>query len=251
MTLAIAYDEAREIIRKPAAALIKTSQGGGTNTKFFEFQDAPDMPHASLNQHDQGYYNSTHFHVVDQFQVVVEGEGTLGRHQLEPYVVHFTRAYTPYGPLISNTKDGLTFFALRAHRDRGPQSLPKEMDQLKRVVNRRPWQRSAHVDFPVLSEHSVAEQSLMSAIPEIKDDFGLAAYALTAKPDAVIHTPDPANGDGQYLVAVKGSLIFQGKEYKAKALAFIKPDEGSLEIRAGSAGLEALILNFPRSRPSA
>jgi hypothetical protein len=251
MVLAMAFDEASKIVRKPAHDYVKTSKGGGTNTKFFDFRDAPDMPHASLNQHDQGYYNGTHFHIVDQFQVVVEGEGTLGRHQLSPYVVHFTRAYTPYGPLLSNASDGLTFFALRAHRDRGPQSIPKEMEQLKRVANRRPWQRSTHVTFPTLPSNATKGQFLMDVIPQIKDDYGLAAYALSATPDSMVSTPDPAHGDGQYLVAVKGSLFVQDKEYKAKALVFIRPQDGSLQFRAGSDGLEAFILNFPRARSQA
>jgi hypothetical protein len=248
MVMAIAFDEAVKNPRKPAHGIIKTSKGTGTNTKFFDFQDTQDMPHASLNQHDQGYYNGTHFHVVDQFQVVVDGAGTIGRHQLSPYIVHFTRAYTPYGPLLSNASNGLTFFALRAHRDRGPQSLPKEMDQLKQVVNRRPWQKSTRVTFPTLPSNAMKGQFMLDVIPEIRDEYGLAAYTLSAMSGSMFSTPDPTQGDGQYLVAVKGSLVVQDKEYRAKALVFIRPEDGSFQVRAGSEGLEALILNFPRTR---
>ena len=41
-----------------------------------------------------------HFHENDQFQVVMSGGGTLGKHKLAVHAVHFSRAHTPYGPII-------------------------------------------------------------------------------------------------------------------------------------------------------
>src|SRR4029077_15816797 len=61
-------------------------------------------------------------------------------------------------------------------------------------------------------------------------------------------SPDPAHGDGQYLVVVKGSLWHDNKEHKALALVFVKPDEGPYQIHAGADGLEAIILNFPETK---
>jgi len=60
---------------------------------FFNFPDDPDMPHASLNGHMGDIVGETHFHQHDQFQVVVDGEFRIGRHELSPYCVHFSRAY--------------------------------------------------------------------------------------------------------------------------------------------------------------
>src|SRR5262252_6664361 len=98
MALINAYEQAR---------LQQTRRDNGPNpgftkTPFFGSRNDPNSPLASLNAHDPGYFNSTHFHNVDQFQVVVEGKGTLGKHEISPYSVHFTRAYTPYGPLIAD-----------------------------------------------------------------------------------------------------------------------------------------------------
>ncbi len=245
MALAIALDQAKGNTRhfKHEKGV---AEGQGFGTKFFDFPDQPLLPHASLNRHDKGYFNGTHYHVVDQFQVVIEGSGTLGRHALAQYGVHFTRAYTPYGPLVSEDAKGLTFFALRAHRDRGPQRIPQEIDQLKKVANRKPWQTTCQAKFPDQQLQAASQGCTLQPIVNMVNDQGLSAYALTMKPDAVTTAPDPSQGDGQYLVLVNGSLWLGDKEYKSMALVFVSPEEGRLQLRAGSEGLEALVLNFPR-----
>src|SRR6185503_17559138 len=43
----------------------------------------------------------------------------------------------------------------------------------------------------------------------------------------------------------KGSLIHDGKEAQALTVVHVSPSEQAYEIRAGSAGLEGLIVRFP------
>src|SRR5262245_39838184 len=120
MVMAIAFDDARaDQVRHEGdgKGMIK----GVFDTRFFGSSENPHLPHAGLNQVDPGYSSSTHFHTHDQFQVVVDGKGTLGRHEISPYTVHFTRAYTPYGPLVSDTVRPLTFFVMRTRYDSGSQ----------------------------------------------------------------------------------------------------------------------------------
>src|SRR5258706_11881492 len=85
----------------------KTGPGnpGAVNTTFFRASaSTPNAPTAALNRYPAGTarYSAAHFHEVDQFQVIMEGKGTFGRHDVSPYCVHFSRAYTPYGPLQSD-----------------------------------------------------------------------------------------------------------------------------------------------------
>jgi hypothetical protein len=37
---------------------------------------------------------------VDEFQEVVAGSGSLGKHPLAAGALHFAEAYTPYGPRL-------------------------------------------------------------------------------------------------------------------------------------------------------
>jgi rubredoxin len=236
MTLAVAFDDVKE--KRKRNEIKNFSQ-----IPFVGSRGNPDLPLATYYDWGPGRVSGTHFHVVDQFQLVLDGKCTLGRHHLAPYGVHFTRAYTPYGPLVADAEQGLKFFALRAHADTGTQPLPREQEQLNRVPNRDPWQVSRVAAMPV-----VASETTLQAIPGIEDDRGLAAYTLKMKPDARIQGPDPSSGDGQWLVVVKGSVLHDGRNHEAPALVWAWPKDGPLPIQAGAQGLEGLILNYPRPR---
>ena len=238
MALAVAFEDVKKN-REKREAPGKT----GKSTILFGSRDKPDFPHARFAEQDPGRYTAPHFHIRDQFQVVVGGKGRFGRHDIAPYGVHFTRAYTPYGPLISDAVEGLTFIVLRTQFDPGSYDVPDELDQLMRVPDRNPWHITRQAIFPELRS-----ETLLQPVPEVRDDNGLAAYTLSMKPNTKIHAPSPASGDGQYVVVVKGSVWHENKEYRTPALIFVRPNEGPYEIQTGSAGLEALVLNFPRSQ---
>ena len=239
MSLTVAFDEIpKEKIRKNPGG---PDRPASTNYPFFRSTvDAPDGPMAFLAQYPPGDNSSTHFHQVDQFQILVQGGGDFGRHQVAPYYVHFARAYTPYGPLHANEKSGWTFMTLRSRFDPGAQRLPGALPVLK-AASRNPWQITANAPFP-----PPTSGASMLDVPDIRDDRGLFVKSLTMAPGARITAPSPAGGDGQFVVVVKGSMLHGGTERRALTVSFLKPDEAALEVHAGAEGLEALILNFPR-----
>lgn len=220
-------------------------------TTFFGSPDTPDLPDACLSEYDPGRasFSGPHFHTSDQFQVVVCGKGRIGRHDLGPYSVHFTRAYTPYGPVVTDADAGMNFFLMRTHRDAGAQHLPEKLEQLQRIRDRRPWQITRTATFPELISDAAAPNILLHAIPGVKDEQGLAAYTLSMKANSQTCAPDPAHGDGQYLLVLRGSLSHNQKEHQAYTLVFVEPKESALQIHAGPQGLQALILNFPLRNP--
>jgi len=180
-----------------------------------------------------------HFHEVDQFQVIVSGGGVIGKHPLSLNAVHFSRAHTPYGPL-TGAEEGVGFLTLRAHWDPGAQYLDQSKDKLVATPNRKPWQATEAPKFEGNGEINI------HTFNEIKDERGLAAYYLKFAPGVQTAGPDASKGNGQYIIVTKGSLNYQGKEYKAISIGFTKPDEGYFPIIAGPEGVEALVLNFPR-----
>ena len=245
MAIAVAFDEAKKNQRRVEADPGKGKIGTSIRTNFFGNRNTPELPHANLIQWNEGRSAKAHFHASDQFQIVIDGKGRLGRHELAPYGVHFTRAYTPYGPLLSDASAGLAYLVMRTHFDAGANNLPKELDQLRQVPDRRPWQVTSQATFPAF-QPGASEDVMLQAIPGIKDETGLAGYTLSMKPNAQTTAPDPAHGDGQYLAVVQGSVLHDGKELKAPALVFVYPKDGPYRVHAGPAGVELLVLNFPR-----
>ncbi len=70
-----------------------------------------------------------HFHEVDQFQVVVGGEGTLGRDPVRRGVLHYADAYTAYGPIRTDPAVGLAYVTLRLEPTTGINPMPREREK--------------------------------------------------------------------------------------------------------------------------
>ena len=247
MALTLAIDGAKR--KRTEGDVNLGTTGGAFRNIFFYSPDVPDFPDASLTQRDPGRASPTHFHIVDQFQVVIDGKLKIAGHDITPFGVHFSRAYTPYGPVVADASTGSTFYVLRAHPDPHAQRLPEYLEQLKQVPNRQPWQITRPVTFPSLQSGMATGDIMLQAVPDITDEQGLAAYTLCMKQNAQTVAPDPSHGDGQYMVVLKGSLLHDGRELKAPALVFVYPEENAYRIYAGPAGLEAMILNFPQLMP--
>jgi rubredoxin len=182
----------------------------------------------------------THFHMVDQFQVMYNGSGTLGKHAVGPGAVHFARAYTPYGPITYSDK-GLGFITLRAHRDPGAQYLPERREELEKVADRKPWQITVTPDF----DFAPGERGVtMKALEGLAGD-GLAGWSVKMKAGAKAYAPDPSKGDGQYILVMKGGILSEGKLRKDLAVVWVPRNSGAFELVAGPDGMEGLILNFP------
>jgi len=236
MATIIAYDELEQT---RVAAEVK----GGTrwSTRFMQPPQGTRLPQAFLVENTPHRHLRTHFHDVDQFQVITSGGGTLGKHAVQPYAVHFSRAHTPYGPIQADER-GIAWLTIRARRDaEGAQFIPEKREKLVQVAGRNPWQISEIAEF-IDPTGEVA----LNPLPGITDDRGLGAYALRMKPHASAKLPDPSGTGGQYLIVVKGSLERDGKTQHSLAIGYIAPDEPCLEIQAGPEGLDALILNFPQ-----
>lgn len=220
-------------------------EGGALRRTSF-IESGKDAPQAFMVQYDPNRVSRAHFHEVDQFQIVIDGKGKIGRHELRPYCVHFARAHTPYGPLVADG-EGMTFLTLRRRLDLGAQRLPESKAHLEQVPNRRPWQITQPVTFGAEPQTTTHSGVLVEPISGVKDDEGLAGYTVSMQSGATAYAPDPSRGDGQYVVVLEGSLLHGGKEYKSITVVSVEPHEGPFEIRAGAQGLKGLVLTFPRN----
>ena len=216
--------------------------GTAWRTSFIDPEENnPVSAQAFLVEGTAGRVIKTHFHDYDQYQVVVSGGGVLGKHQLQINAVHFSRKYTPYGPIVFGEQQ-LGFLTLRARKDPGAQYLddPEKRSKLMALENRKPWQATELPKF-----EPTTPDAALHTFTDLKDDEGLASFSMSVAPNANALAPDPAHSNGQYLIIVRGSLHYAGKEYRALSVAFVKPQEGPFELVAGAEGLDVLVLHFP------
>lgn len=223
---------------------VRRDMEGGALRRTTLFESDATSPHAFLVEYDPNRVSRQHFHECDQFQIIVAGSGKIGHHPLVPYSVHFSRAHTPYGPLTASP-DGMTFLTLRRRWDKGALRLPEARPRLEAVPGRRPWQVTERVTLGDIPEPGEAR---VLPIDGIRNDEGLAGYTVELGPNASAYAPDPSRGEGQYVAILEGSLVHAGREHNAMTVVDVPSSEGPFHVVAGSGGLKALALTFPRTR---
>jgi hypothetical protein len=232
--------------------------GGGkaTKTLFIGHWEKPQSPIAGTSPQGytirQAYENITHphYHQTEQWQVIVEGAGKLGRDPVAPVALHFTDPYTAYGPIVPE-QAGVTYFTLRARSDPGACMLADR--GVKEAI--RPSKRRFILKSPNDLRIGTAEalrarhDSVLDVVVELHSD-GLAAWLLRVPPGARAEWPVECGGAGRHLMVAAGSLICGGKSLPYASLAFAYPGEGGPDARAGADGAEVLIMQYPQPDPT-
>jgi hypothetical protein len=198
-------------------------------------------PQAFLIQQDARTLIASHFHAQDQFQVVAEGGGMIGRHALKPLSVHFASRYTGYGPIASGD-EGLSYFTLRAVTTPRAYFLPESRDELPDVPRRNLYGPAVSLS-PCEALRERRDAAIDVALERQSD--GVAAWLVRLPPNGV-HRLDAAHADRFYLVA-EGTMVAGSTTLPRFATAFVSAEEPAFDIVAGSVGVEVLALQFPIS----
>ncbi len=238
MILAKSIDDAR------ANQIHRVSPDGRESwiSRFFHATaEAPDTPMGFLVDKKAHAVIQPHFHEVNQFQVIVDGYGRLGKQEVRPFTLHYTNGYTGYGPITAED-EGISFFTLRNRFDPGAKYFSNSRHLMRSVPRRH------RMPGPVaLSDadtlRSRKHESLETVI-EPEDD-GLAAWFQRVVPGATTQAPDPARGGGQYIIVAGGTLLYNDAELLKLSCAYVSPDDAPMSLQAGPDGLEVLIAQFP------
>jgi hypothetical protein len=181
-----------------------------------------------------------HFHGVDQWQVVIDGGGRLGKHDAIPVLVHYTDGYTPYGPIVAGD-DGIGFYTLRVQAYLGVHVMPGSRSELA-----RPAGRALTLAAGLTPGRPGIDAAADSVRPLVTEPDGVAAWSVRLPPGATQTGPSPADGGGQYHIVVNGIWARDGEQLPPKSVAFAEPGDAPVEYEAGSDGLELVVTQFPR-----
>jgi hypothetical protein len=203
-------------------------------------------PQALMTQMSANETILPHFHGLAQFQIFPSGAGMMAKTEVRPLMLQYKDHHSAYGPLVAGPQ-GLTFIALRNRiGDSAPVYLSKPgyKEKLK-PSKRRNWV-SPHINLstrPVLQyRKEVAWEPVFQQ--EIKDEMSAQLLRLGAGMSAM--GPDSKAGGGYYVFVANGSMARNGQSLPAWSMVFVEPGEDAFEIKAGSIGLEALVMQFPK-----
>jgi hypothetical protein len=197
---------------------------------------------AFLVEQEAGAVVHPHFHFVDQFQVIVEGEGKLGSHAVAPLSVHFAGAHTGYGPITPGAT-GLSYFTFRASADEtGAQYLPGARPRMRAIPKRNVVVPRILIGAP----QELAARTEPATETALEKEDGLAVFYLRIPPHGSITTPSASEGNGLSMLVSAGALTIAGQSYAPWSCLFVTPEEGTSALNASAAGAEVLVLRYPR-----
>jgi hypothetical protein len=203
-------------------------------------------PVAFLVEKRPGGVTRPHFHRADQYQVVVAGSGKLGLHDTAGIAVHYTDAFSAYGPIVA-AEDGIAWFTLRPGWDPGA----KYMEMLdNRAELRASRDRHTHWEattdpVPPLADAALRATTAIACEQVLEGGYGLATWRYRLPPGAPLAGPDPKAGGGQFWLVLAGTLSAAGSGFLgANSTIFVGPGDDALDALAGPGGAEALCLQF-------
>ncbi len=204
-----------------------------------------DAPEAFLIEMSANETLLPHYHAVDQFQVFVAGNGTLGKHSAAPLIVHYADHHTGYGPIVASPC-GLSYFTFRPMTDPGAVYLnnPKYRELLAPSAKRHATSAPASLSIqPVLSSRTVA--AVEKLLPGFEPDDGVGAYLYRLGPDMQASGPPPARTGGQYYLVANGALVHGKAHLGQRAVVYVPSAASAFSLQSGSHGAEVVLLEFP------
>lgn len=175
----------------------------------------------------------THFHRVDQFQVITHGSAVMQGHPVRRGHVHYSDRFQPYGP-IQPDDDGLAFLTLRSLTGGGVFYMPESQPDLA----------SGLKDIPEsVSDRRNVTHDITASTGVLRDDpDGLRIEVIEAASDAAITAR--VGGSGAYVVVVSGSLTIGAEPIGADSIVWLDAGE-SLDGASGPDGVRIAVLQYP------
>ena len=240
-----------------ARATNRRKTGNGWNTAFIgknrntlrDGEAAPDAgviyPMAFLVEKEANAVVRPHFHAADQFQIITQGGGRLGRHDIGTVAVHYTDAWSAYGPIVA-AGEGVSWFTLRNTWDPGARYMPGSRDQLRAARAKFQHRESTSGAMAAWSEAELGKLAAADQVTEIEAADGLGSWRFRLPALGTATGLDPNNGGGQFWVVLSGNASCNGSALlPVESCVFVGPEDPALPVVAGPAGAELLCVQFP------
>jgi hypothetical protein len=160
----------------------------------------------------------------------------LGDHEFSDGAVHYTDAYSAYGPIVAG-KSGIWWFTLRNRWDPGARDMPADREVLNAARDRRQHWELTTAAMPSALLGELCEATAVSCRSILDAEDGLAGWRYRIPPWTAMAGPAPSAGGGQFWLVLAGDAAVDGRRSVARQfLHFRRPGGSRL---AGASGPSA------------
>lgn len=184
-----------------------------------------------------------HFHLEDQFQLVIRGSGKIGVHDLSTGSLHFAARHSGYGPLAPGL-DGLAYLTIRAVTDTGMWALPESREKNIRQIPKR------QITVTPANECVTGGCPPPSTITQVlipPEESGIAAWSVVIAENQTFDIPYHAGNSGQFIYVFEGGLLHDSQVYEAGSCIWLDGDEQLKGCRTQELGVRLTAFQFPLS----
>lgn len=240
---------ARAATRRKTANGWHTSFIGKNRNTLAQGEAPPDAaalyPMAFLVEKEAGAIVRPHFHQADQFQVVVQGGGRLGLHDIGTVAVHYTDRWSAYGPIVA-AEEGVSWFTLRNAWDPGAQYMPAARSKLREARARYQHRETTCGPLTAWSATELTGLAEAQSVTEMATPDGMGSWRIRLPAAASAIGPDPGNGAGQFWLVLSGTASCGGSALlPVESCVFVGPEDAALPVTAGPDGAELVCVQFP------
>jgi hypothetical protein len=171
----------------------------------------------------------------------------LGVHDIASVAVHYTDAYSSYGPIVA-ADEGVSWFTLRNAWDPGARYMPASRLQLRAARAKYQHREATCGPLPPLTESELAALTAPTSdtvIAEAADGLGTWRYTVPAS--GSVTGPAPSTGGGQFwLISAGSAAVTGGVLLPVQSCIFVAPEDAAATLLAGPGGADLICMQFPK-----
>lgn len=177
-----------------------------------------------------------HFHQSEEFQLIIEGSGTINSESFQAGSLHYAAPYSAYGPFAPGV-DGIKYLTIRMSSDRRSfltATHASEMDGHAQVIK---------LIQPVDRGDCMNLQSVDSFMAAIDGTAASSGYVRVPPSFEFDDLQSRIPGD-KFLFVKSGSIITCGHTLTQWESMYVTGDEEMFTANSGPEGLELIVLQF-------
>ena len=202
---------------------------------------------AFLVEQAANWVTPPHYHLEHQFQIVIAGNGTIGRHQVGPLSVHYAAPETGYGPVEAG-EFGLTYLNLRVSADSGAWYLhkPGSRERMQRDLQHEQSHAASQNRLSGEALAGLSQTSIESLIEPRAD--GLAVFLINLAPGQDHQFDCQPGSAGRFYVITQGEAAISASTLQSLAVVYC-PASDQISLKPALPALKCWCCSF-RFKPA-